>query len=480
MKENVRGKAFSGMLWGGLEKLSLQIFGFVQGVILARLLSPSDYGLIAMVFIFVLISYNFVDAGFGTALIQKKDRTETDYSTIFVLNLFLSFFISLVLFLSAPLIAGFYNEVALVEIVRAYSFIIFLSSFVAIQDVRLSVFLEFRKKSVINIVTTVVSGILAIILAFCGYGVWSLIYPQFVMLLTKAMLCWHYQHWIPKLSFSLDSFYKLFGFGSKIFVSSILSTFSGNIYSLVIGKIFSANSLGYYSRADSYAALPVKTITGVIDSVTYPVFSKFQDDDKQLINSFRRLLRFSAYVVFPIMIGLAVLAKPFVVVLVTEKWLPCVVYLQVLCFARMWLHIQNLNFNVLKSKGHSNIVLKLEIIIQIVIILSLVVTASFGIFYICIGSVVASIVNMFISSYYTGRVLQYGMIKQMKEMLPSLFYSLLMGGIIYISILFLPTMWLKLLIGVLVGIFSYFSISFVTKSQDLSYLFALIGEKIKK
>ena len=270
------------------------------------------------------------------------------------------------------------------------------------------------------------------------------------------------------------------GFGSKIFVSSILSTFSGNIYSLVIGKIFSANSLGYYSRADGYAALPVKTITGVIDSVTYPVFSKFQDDDKQLINSLRRLLRFSAYVVFPIMIGLAVLAKPFVVVLVTEKWLPCVVYLQVLCFARMWLHIQNLNFNVLKAKGHSNIVLKLEIIIQIVIILSLVVTASFGIFYICIGSVVASIVNMFISSYYTGRVLQYGMIKQMKEMLPSLFYSLLMGGIIYISILFLPTMWLKLLIGVLVGIFSYFSISFVTKSQDLSYLFALIREKIKK
>ena len=455
MKENVRGKAFSGMLWGGLEKLSLQIFGFVQGVILARLLSPSDYGLIAMVFIFVLISYNFVDAGFGTALIQKKDRTETDYSTVFVLNLLLSFFISLVLFLSAPLIAGFYNEVALVEIVRAYSFIIFLSSFVAIQDVRLSIFLEFRKKSVINIVTTVVSGIFAIILAFCGYGVWSLIYPQFVMLLTKAMLCWHYQHWIPKLSFSLDSFYKLFGFGSNIFVSSILSTFSGNIYSLVIGKIFSANSLGYYSRADGYAALPVKTITGVIDSVTYPVFSKFQDDDKQLINFFRRLLRFSAYVVFPIMIGLAVLA-------------------------RMWLHIQNLNFNVLKAKGHSNIVLKLEIIIQIVIILSLVVTASFGIFYICIGSVVASIVNMFISSYYTGRVLQYGMIKQMKEMLPSLFYSLLMGGIMYISILFLPTMWLKLLIGVLVGIFSFFSISFVTKSQDLSYLFALIREKIKK
>ena len=464
MKENVRGKAFSGMLWGGLEKLSLQIFGFVQGVILARLLSPSDYGLIAMVFIFVLISYNFIDAGFGTALIQKKERTETDYSTVFVLNLSLSFCISVLLFLSAPLIADFYDEVALVEIVRTYSFIIFFSSFVAIQDVRLSIFLEFRKKSLINIITTVVSGVLSIILAFCGYGVWSLIYPQFVMLMTKAMLCWHFQHWIPRLSFSLDSFYKLFGFGSKIFVSSILSSISGNIYSLVIGKIFSASSLGFYSRADGYAALPVKTITGVIDSVTYPVFSKFQDDNILLINSFRRMLRLSAYVVFPIMIGLAVLAKPFVVILVTEKWLPCVVYLQVLCFARMWLHVQNLNFNVLKAKGHSNLFLKLEVVRQVAIILFLVATASFGILFI---------------SYYVGKVLEFGFFKQLKEITPSLLYSLSMGIIIYISILFISSMWIKLLVGILVGISYYFLISFATKSQELSYIFALVRERKK-
>lgn len=479
MKENVRGKAFSGMLWGGLEKLSLQIFGFVQGVILARLLSPSDYGLIAMVFIFVLISYNFIDAGFGTALIQKKERTERDYSTVFVLNLSLSFCISLLLFLSAPLIADFYDEVALVEIVRTYSFIIFLSSFVAIQDVRLSIFLEFRKKSLINIITTVVSGVLSIILAFCGYGVWSLIYPQFVMLMTKAMLCWHFQHWIPRLSFSLDSFYKLFGFGSKIFVSSILNSISGNIYSLVIGKIFSASSLGFYSRADGYAALPVKTITGVIDSVTYPVFSKFQDDNTLLINSFRRMLRLSAYVVFPIMIGLAVLAKPFVVILVTEKWLPCVVYLQVLCFARMWLHVQNLNFNVLKAKGHSNLFLKLEVVRQVAIILFLVATASFGILFICIGSIFAALVSMLINSYYVGKVIEFGFIKQLKEMAPSLLYSLSMGIIIYISILFISSMWIKLLVGILVGISYYFLISFATKSQELSYIFALVRERKK-
>ena len=188
MEENIRGKAFSGIIWGGMEKFSLQIFGFVQGIILARLLSPSDYGLIAMVGLFVMLSYTFVDAGFGTALIQKKDRTEKDYSTVFIMNLSLSFFISLILFLSAPLIADFYHEKILHKIVQAYSFIIFLSSLVAIQDVRLSIFLEFRKKSIINIVITIISGILSIVLAFSGYGVWSLIYPQFVMLLIKCLL----------------------------------------------------------------------------------------------------------------------------------------------------------------------------------------------------------------------------------------------------------------------------------------------------
>jgi capsular polysaccharide repeat unit transporter len=297
--------------------------------------------------------------------------------------------------------------------------------------------------------------------------------------MTKAMLCWHFQHWIPRLSFSLDSFYKLFGFGSKIFVSSILSSISGNIYSLVIGKIFSASSLGFYSRADGYAALPVKTITGVIDSVTYPVFSKFQDDNILLINSFRRMLRLSAYVVFPIMIGLAVLAKPFVVILVTEKWLPCVVYLQVLCFARMWLHVQNLNFNVLKAKGHSNLFLKLEVVRQVAIILFLVATASFGILFICIGSVFAALVSMFINSYYVGKVLEFGFFKQLKEITPSLLYSLSMGIIIYISILFISSMWIKLLVGILVGISYYFLISFATKSQELSYIFALVRERKK-
>lgn len=480
MEENIRGKAFSGIIWGGMEKLSLQIFGFVQGIILARLLSPADYGLVAMVGIFVMLSYTFVDAGFGTALIQKKDRTEKDYSTVFLMNLSLSFFISLILFLSAPFIADFYKEQILTKIVRTYSFIIFLSSLVAIQDVRLSIFLEFKKKSIINMVITVVSGVLSIILAFSGYGVWSLIYPQFVMLFVKCLLYWHFQHWIPKLAFSRESFCKLFGFGSKILISSIMATFSGNIYSLVIGKIFSASALGFYGRADGYAALPVKTITGVVDSVTYPVLSKFQDNDAQLIGSFKRMLRISAYVIFPIMIGLVVLAKPLVLILVTEKWLPCVVYLQVLCFARMWWHVHILNLNLLKARGRSDLFLKLEVVKQFTVIFFLIASAPFGILAICVGSVFSSLVSMCINSYYTGKLLQFGIVKQLKEMLPSILYSLTMGIIVYLSVFFLSSMWLRLLGGICVGMFSYVLLSILTKSQDFNYLLALVREKIGK
>lgn len=477
MGENIRGKALSGIAWGMMEKLSLQIFGFVQGVILARLLSPSDYGLIAMVGIFVLLSYTFVDAGFGTALIQKHDRTEKDYSTVFVLNLSISFIISLILFFCAPIIADFYGEKLLIKIVRVYSLLIFLSSLIAIQDVRLSIYLEFKKKSIINIVTTVVSGLFAILMAFMGYGVWSLLIPQFVMLITKCSFYWHFQHWIPKFYFSKQSCKELFGFGSKILASSILATFFENIYSLVIGKVFSAKALGFYSRADGYANLPVKTITGVIDSVTYPVLSKYQDDDKLLISAFGRMLRIAAYIIFPIMIGIGVLAKPLIIVLVTEKWLPCVVYLQLLCLARMWWHVHVLNLNILKAKGYSDLFFRLEIIKKILIIVLLIATVPFGIMAMCIGSIVSAFISMCINSYYTGKLFQFGIMKQMKEMLPSILYSLVMGAIMYISILFLPSMWLKLSVGILVGIISYILMSVATKSQDFNYLLALVHDK---
>ena len=476
-KGNIRNKTISGVLWGFIEKFSIQAFGFIQGVILARLLSPSDYGLIAMVGIFMMLAYALIDSGFGTALIQKKNRTEKDYSTVFLVNVGMSSLISLILFLCSSLIADFYHEPILQKIVSVYALLIFLTSFVTIQDVRLSIHLEFRKKSIINVITTVVSGLFAIALAFMDFGVWSLVYPLFLTLLLKYILYWYYQHWIPKLQFSKKSFKALFGFGSKILASSILATIFENLYSIIIGRAFSAKDLGYYSRSDGYANLPTKTITGVVESVAYPVLSELQDDDEALLSSFRRMLRTSAFIIFPIMIWLATLAKPLIVVLVTEKWLPCVIYLQILCLDRMWWHVHVLNLSLLKAKGRSDLFFKLEVIKKILTIVILILTVPMGIVYMCIGSVVGAILSMIINSYYTGRLMSFGIIKQFRDMLPSILYAFSTGAVIFFATIWTENQFIRLGFGTCLGAIFFFTVAYLTRSRELRYIVEIIKNR---
>ena len=243
MNGNLRGKTVSGVLWGFLEKFSLQAFGFIQGIILARLLAPSDYGLIAMTGIFTGLAYTLVDSGFSSALIQKKDKTEMDYSTTFITNVLLSFLMCVVLWACSGLIAEFYHEAILKPIIETLAVLLLATSLVTIQDVRMTARLQFKQKSIVNVVTTISSGLLAIIMAFAGFGVWSLVYPTFLTIILKFFLYWRYQHWFPKLQFSIKSCKTLFGFGSKILASSILATIFENIYPIVIGRKYSAKDL---------------------------------------------------------------------------------------------------------------------------------------------------------------------------------------------------------------------------------------------
>ena len=480
LNNDVRSQAFSGVIWGFGEKFALQIFAFIQGVILARLLSPKDYGLVAMVGIFLMVSYSLVDSGFGTALIQKKEKHDVDYSTVFVLNVSISFCMALLLAFSSPFIADFYREPLLTKIVCVYAVLLFMSSFIAIQDVRLSVYLEFKKKSVINIITTITSGLLAIVMAFMGFGVWSLIIPQFLTLTLKYILYWYYQRWIPKIQFSKESCRELFGFGSKILASSMLATIFENIYPLIIGRIFSAKALGYYSRAGGYANLPVKTITGVIENVAYPVLSKLQDDDDLLVSAFRRMISVSAYLIFPVMIWLVVVAKPLVVVLVTEKWLPSVIYLQVLCIAEMWWHVHVLNLSLLKAKGRSDLFFNLEIVKKVLAVIILVATVPFGILSMCFGAVVSSVLCMGINSYYTGKMMGFGIFKQLGEMSPALFYSISMGAVVWLITSLFEGLLVKLIVGTFVGVGYYLLVSIITNSRDMSYLVSILKERLNK
>ena len=368
MYDNLRQKTISGVIWKFLEKFSVQGFMFIQSIIMARLLDPSDYGLIAMVAILNGISAIFIDSGFSNALIRKKDRTALDYSTVCVVNVVMALIMSLFLFLSAPFIASFYNQPILRNIVYLYAIQNILGILVAVQGAKMTSELQFKRLSVITVVATICSGLFSIVLAYCGWGVYAIVIPGYLAILIRFGLYRYYQHWFPGFKFSKKSFNELFGYGSKILATNLINCIFNNIYPIVIGKKFSAADLGYYTRGQGYASLPSSTVTDVVYSVAFPVLSEIQDDKERLASSYRKMLRVSAFLVFPMMIVLAVLARPAVIVLISSKWEPCVIYLQILCFASMWSPVHSLNLALLQVKGRSDLFLRLEILKKIMIV----------------------------------------------------------------------------------------------------------------
>lgn len=478
MSNSLQQKTFSGLLWTFAENFSLQGFGFIQGVILARLLMPSDYGLIAMVGIFFAVSGCFIDSGFTTALIQKKNRTAIDYSTVYVTNVCLSFLFAVLLCLCSSAIAHFYKEPILQKIVCINALSLFLGSFLAVQGTRLTINLDFKTKSIIHVTSTVITGVATIILALLGYGVWSLIYPTFIALPIKALLYWHYQHWFPGFAFSFQSCKEFFSFGSKLLISGLLDTLYHNIYPIIIGKKFSATDLGYYTRANGYASLPSTTVTGMLSRVTFPVLCEIQDDENRLEQVYRRLLRLSAYIVFPCMVGLAALTKPLIITLITEKWANSIVYLQILCFALMWYPIHAINLNLLQVKGRSDLFLRLEVIKKIIGVCILCISIPLGLIYMCIGQIFSSIICLTVNTYYTGKLINVGFLMQMRDLLPTLFYSFSMGIIVWICTQFISSLYLQIIVGILVGVTYYITISWINKSSELDYIILLLKQNV--
>lgn len=476
MDESLKQKTFSGLFWNFLETITLQGFGFIQGVILARQLMPSDYGLIAMTGIFFSMSYVLMDAGFTSSLIRSKDRTSLDYSTVFITNIVLSLIFCCILSLSSSLISDFYKEPMLKEIVVVNALLMFLGSFVSVQGTRLTIQLKFKVKSIISVISTIIPGMCSVILAYMGYGVWSLIYPNFMALLIKAALYWRYQHWFPGFRFSWDVYKKHFSYGRNLMVSGILNTFYDNINPIVIGKLYSASHLGYYNKAQGYAILPSSTISGVLLKVTFPVLSTIQDDNARLEQIYRQMIRVTAFVIFPIMIMLSVLARPFVLCLLTEKWSDCIPYLQILCFSLMWHPVSTLNLNLLGVKGYSNLYLRLEVIRKIIGVLVLCVAIPFGIIAMCYGQIFVSIVVLIINTYYTGKLINVNLKVQIKDLLPSFLCSLMTGLLVYVTICFVPSNLYQIFIGLLVGGTFYILTSKILRFKEYFILLDFLKE----
>ena len=477
MPESLKQKTVKGVAWTSLNKVLDLGFGFVIGIILARLLSPSDYGLLAMIAVFNAIAFAFLDSGFGNALIRKPDLTEDDNTTAFLFNLEAGIVLFGVIWLIAPWVSAFYDKPILTPLLRAEGSLLIVTSFKIVQNTQLTRALNFKAKMIIRIVSSVSGGVIGIIAAYSGLGVWALVVMHIADALISLVLLWVISPWRPRGKWSKRSFNYLWGYGSKLLASGLLDTIYGNIYPIIIGKFYSAADLGQYSRAQGYASMPSTSLTGVIQQVTFPVLSQIQEDDQRLGNNYRRMLRFTVFIVFPIMIGMAALAHPLVISLVTDKWAQCVPYLQIICFSSMWYPVHAINLNLLQVKGRSDLFLRLEIIKKALITVVVFVCVPFGIIGICCGSVFTSLACLAINTYYTGKLINVGFVRQMMDMTPTLLASLAMGAVVYFAVMPFGSDVVKLLVGIPAGMVIYLTIAKVFRMPELQEALDIIHRR---
>lgn len=467
MPESLKQKTVKGVAWTSLDQVATLGFGFVIGVILARLLSPSDFGLLAMIAVFNAVAMTFVNSGFISALVRKPDLTEDDNCTAFYFNIVVAVVMVVIIWLIAPFVAGFYNKSILSSLLRVESLILIVSSFGFVQGTQLTRTLNFKAKMIINITSQLIAGGAAVFAAYHGFGVWSLVVQHLSSNIIGLVLLCVISPWRPRGSWSKSSFSYLWGYGSKLLASGLLDSVYTNIYPIVIGKFYSAADLGQYTRARGYSDLPSQGLTNVIQRVTFPVMSQIQEDNTRLASCYRRMLRFTVFLVFPIMMGMAALARPLVIILVTDKWAECVPYLQVMCFASMWYPVHAINLNLLQVKGRSDLFLRLEIIKKTIVTIAVLICVPFGIMGICLGAVCTSIISLAINTYYTGKLIHVGFFRQMMDMTPTLLASLAMGAIVYYAVMALGNNVMKLAVGIPIGITVYLVITKVFRLPEL-------------
>lgn len=477
MSDSLKSKTVKGVVWSSIERFSTQGVQFLIMIIMARLLTPKDYGLIGMLAIFLAVAQSLIDSGFSQALIRKQDRTDVDNSTVFYFNIVVSSALYLILFIAAPFVADFYNQPELTSVMRVVCLGVILNSLAVVQRALLTVRIDFKTQAKASLSAAVISGCIGIVLAYCGFGVWSLVVQQLLNLSVNTLLLWIFSKWRPIAVFSWKSFHELFAFGSKLLASGLLDTLYRNIYPIVIGKLFSASSLGHYTRAQQFSEFPSSNVTGIIQRVTYPILCGIQDETERLEAVYRKFLKLSAFIIFPLMIGMSAVARPFIDIVLGTQWGFCGQLLQIICFAMMWYPIHAINLNLLQVKGRSDLFLRLEIIKKILGITVLCITAPFGLIIMCYGQIFNSIVALVINTYYTGKLINVGFIRQMKDLLPTILLSLTMFGAILLVNGFIEANMHRLIIGVLVGIIVYATGSYIFKFKELQTLFSLIKRK---
>lgn len=464
---NLKQQTKKGLYWSFFNQFANYGMQFCVGIVMARLLSPSDYGITALPAVFMAVALILQNAGLADALVRKKDLTEEDLSTSFYYSIAVGVFLYVVLFLTAPLIADFYNTPVLVPLIRFTALSFLWGPLSTPQSVIMKRRLDFKTPTKISIITRVFSACVGIGMAFMGYGLWALVVSGVLASFLGLILNWYAVRWLPKTGWSKKSFKYLWDYGNKMMASGLLETLYQNIAPVFIGKFYSPAELGVYNRAHGYAMMPSQNITGVIQSVTFPVLSKMQNDNEALAHNYRRMLKATAFIIFPTMMMLSALAHPLVITLVTAKWESCVILLQIICFQLMWYPVHAINLNLLQVKGRSDLFLRLEIIKKIMGVSILTITLPHGLIIFCCGSLVSSLIALVINTYYTGKLINVGYFKQMRDLLPIVLLGLVMFAIIHLSNYLISNMLLQIICGGILGAIVYIGGAILFKFSEL-------------
>ena len=476
VEESLKSKTVKGVIWNGMGSFSAQGIHFIVMLVIARILSPKDFGLVGMLAVFIEIAQSFVDSGFSQALIRKQNRSDVDNCTIFFFNILVASLLYIILFLMAPWVASFYNEPQLLVLMRVLCLIIVINSFNCVQNALFTSKIDFKTIAKVTIISALMSGIVGVYMALKGMGVWTLVWQQLIDAFIRTILLWFYSSWFPRLSYSWKSFKELFSFGSKLLVSGLLETLYKNMYTLVIGKVFSASSLGFYTQANRFTLFPSANLTSVLQRVTYPVLCKLQNDELALQNAYRRLLRVSAFIIFPLMCLLAGVSTPLVELILGRKWLFAATLIVPLCFSMMWFPIHSINLNLLEVKGRSDLFLKVEIIKKVIGVAILVFSIQFGLLAMCWIGILGSLISLIVNTYYTGKLIKVGFLVQMRDLSGTLITSLLTFCLAWAVTLFVKGVIIQLIIGVVAGSVFFVGTCFLFRFKEIEFLKSIVRQ----
>lgn len=475
---SLKKKVLKGTFWSGIDKISSDTIQFVVTIIMARMLLPDDYGTMGILLVFISFSSVFVDGGMATALIQKVNRKDSDFYTAFIYNIVVAIVVYILIFLVSPYVAQIYHRQDIELLLKILSLNIIITAFASIQTVIFTINLDFRKICKASIVSGILSGILGIGCAYKGFGIWAIVIQQLSYQGIRTFIMYCLSFWHPYFCFSRESFNELFSFGYKLVITNILAKTYENLYPLAIGKFYPMNILGYYTRAEQFSNLPASILNQILMRVSFPVMSSIKEDKEKLSRTYRIYIRMSSFVVFPIMFVLIIISKPLVLMFLTEKWLPTVPFLQLLCLGAMFNHISSINLNLLFVMGRSDLALRLEIIKKTIAISIFVFSTLWGVWGICIGQVVYSFLATMLNSIYTYRIVGISYVDQFKDFINIWILSFFVVPIPWILSSMSNISWIQILIGVSVYFIIYSLFNFLLNTDEFKFSCELLKNVI--